>query len=49
MAETTVAYWVSSAALASRENLAFSRASERMEMRVSRLGSWAVAEGGGAG
>jgi hypothetical protein len=49
MAETTVAYWVRRAALASRENLAFSRASERMEMRVSRLGSWAVAGGGGGG
>jgi len=41
MEERTVAYWERRAALASRENLAFSRASERREIRESRLGSWA--------
>jgi hypothetical protein len=34
MVASTEAYWVRMAALASRENLAFSSASERIEIRV---------------
>jgi hypothetical protein len=41
MVASAEAYWLSSAALASRENLAFSSASDRIEMSVSRFASWA--------